>query len=259
MRILAQHPNFEVVCRDNVPTEPLRRASEKYGVHYCANEKERGFATNNNLNFKYCRDKLGMKEDDYFILLNPDIYMLNAQVEELVRVLASKEHKVYVPNLQLDKEGFMQDDNIRMYPKFTNFLQTFLLNKRVTMVDRNEGLEDTSNLWASGAFMVIKAGLYQKIKGLDEQFYLYCEDIDFCARLKQHGVNFHYLPNIKPVHLRRRQSKKILSKHFYWHVGSVIRHSFIPKKIQARRSLLNDSAKVKRVTGRTQHKARATH
>jgi GT2 family glycosyltransferase len=246
MRILAEHPMFEVVCRDNVPTAPLKKACNKYGVHYLANKKEQGFASNNNRNFLYCKNELGMSDSDFFVLLNPDIYMLQTDVNNLAEALKRREHAMYVPNLQLDKEGFMQDDNIRRYPRLRHFAQTFLFKKRVTMIDRQNGLESTQNLWASGAFMVIRAGLYQEVKGLDEQFYLYCEDIDMCARLQKHGVNFHYLPQIKPVHLRGLRSRKVLSKHFIWHVSSVIKHRFVPKNVEARRSNLHEQPTKKR-------------
>ncbi len=239
MRILSQHPDFEIICRDNVPTAPLRQACEKYGVHYVANKKERGFATNNNLNFKYCKEQLKMEPNDYFLLLNPDVYMLSKDVNKLVNELKKQLHQVYVPNLQLDKEGFMQDDNIRHFPKFGHFLQTYLLNRRVTMIDRRNGLDDTFNLWASGAFVVIRSQLYEQVKGLDERYYLYCEDIDMFARLRRNGVRFHYLHDIQPVHFRRRKSRNLASKHFYWHVSSVLKHTILPKQVQSKRSVLH--------------------
>ncbi|WP_318472310.1 glycosyltransferase [Photobacterium leiognathi] len=236
IKTLASHPDITVVCRDNIQTKPLTVACKKYHVHYIANKQKAGFAANNNANFLYCKDTLGMKDDDYFVILNPDIFMTNQAITTLVSSLKALKHDFYAPNLLLDNEQLMLDDNIRVYPKFINFLETYLLNKRATMVNRKAGLLSTHSYWASGAFLIIKAKLYQSAKGLDERYYLYCEDIDFCERLKIRGIHFHYLEHVKPIHYRRRDSKRFMTRYFWWHVFSVFRYSFSKKKFEARKS-----------------------
>jgi len=238
MKELAEHPGIEVICRDNIPTMPLPLACEKYGVHYVCNEAEYGFSANNNANFQYCLDNLGMTPNDYFVVFNPDLYMLKKSINDLVSSVESLNRDFYVPNLLLDKEEFMFDDNIRTYPKFRNFLETYLFNKRSTMLNRESGLIDSKLCWASGAFLILRARLYADAKGLDERYYLYCEDIDFCARLKKKNIYFHYLPHVKATHLRRRDSKRFMSKYFWWHVSSVFKYSFGRKSFESKKSVL---------------------
>lgn len=238
MRLLAEHPDIVVVCRDNVSTQPLKIACKKYQVHYQCNSSPMGFSANNNANFEYCRTHLGMADNDYFIVFNPDLFMQKRQIDAMVLFVKRLNKAFLVPNLLLDNEELMVDDNIRRYPSFFNFIQTYVFNKRVTVVNRSKGLKDTQNYWASGAFLIVKTHIYQSVRGLDERYYMYCEDIDFCARLKKQGVYFHYLPKVKATHLRRRDSKRFLSKYFWWHVASVFRYSFLPRRVEAKKSRL---------------------
>lgn len=64
--------------------------------------------------------------------------------------------------------------------------------------------------------------------GFDERYYMYCEDIDLCYRLKLKKIKLVYLPQFKAIHLAMHENRKILSKAFRWHVSNAI--YFIIKK-----------------------------
>ncbi|EGR3506856.1 glycosyl transferase family 2, partial [Vibrio parahaemolyticus] len=72
-------------------------------------------------------------------------------------------------------------------------------------------------------FIAIKAIHYKKLNGFDENYFMYCEDIDLCYRSKQEGESVLYLPNISAIHFAAHNNRKLLSKHFYWHLKSVFR------------------------------------
>jgi len=238
IKAFSQFPEIEVVCRDNKPVLKLKRYCEKYGTHYFTNDFEQGFAANNNENYMYCKFELGMEEDDYFILINPDVFITKSNIQRLIDNLKKKQINFGVANLFLDREGMVQDDNIRLYPKFSDFLKTYILNKRVTMVNRKKGLSSSLDYWASCAFMIVKAGIYNQLNGLDERYYMYCEDIDFSYRANKADYSLEYLENVRAVHFRRCASKQFLSKYFFWHVQSVFKYSFGKKKETALTSRL---------------------
>jgi len=179
-----------------------------------------------------------MQDKDVFILLNPDIYICEAELEKLIGKVLESKPKLATCNLYLDREYMVQDDNIRTFPNFLNFVKTYLFNDRSTMINRESGLDVTNRHWASGSFLIVEAGLYGQLNGLDESFYMYCEDIDFFQRAGMLGHKFSYLDSIKAVHYRRRNSKRFLSKYFFWHVGSVFRYSFLKRRQQAKKSCL---------------------
>jgi N-acetylglucosaminyl-diphospho-decaprenol L-rhamnosyltransferase len=229
---------INVVCRDNIPSNKLKVYCENFGAHYIANSHEQGFAANNNANFLFCKERLGMQDQDYFILLNPDIDIIAEQVTNLVKTLSNKKIELAACNLYLDREEIVPDDNVRLYPKFNSFVKTYLLNDRSTMVHRGESFGISENHWINGSFMIVLASVYQSLLGLDEQFYLYCEDLDFCYRAKIKGYKLTYLKNVKAVHFKRRDSKNFLSKYFFWHVKSAFIYSFKSKSIRAKKSQL---------------------
>ncbi len=237
---LRKYAEVQVVCRDNKPIDKLQAYCEKYGAIYLANQKQQGFAANNNQNFLYCLNELGMQDDDFFLLLNPDIYISNESIVALLDTIKAKTPKMATCNLYLDREHMVQDDNIRIYPEFSNFIKTYLLNDRSTMVNRDNKFKVTEQHWASCSFMLVQAGLYKELKGLDESYFLYCEDIDFSYRVNLLGIKFLYLESIKAVHYRRRSSKRFLSQYFFWHVASVFKYCFNKKLLQSRKSCLED-------------------
>lgn len=238
IKLLSSFPNIELVCRDNLAVEKLKHYCDKYGVHYLANNKQQGFSANNNANYLYCKFELGMQEDDYFIMVNPDVFISTENVQRLIDSLACQHIDLASANLFLDREEMVVDDNIRTYPKFVNFIETYLFNKRSTMVDRKAGLPEGGEYWASCSFMIVKAAIYNSLNGLDERYYMYCEDIDFCLRAKKAGIPLNYLEEVKAVHFRRCASKRFLSKYFFWHVHSVFKYSFVKKNKLALKSQL---------------------
>lgn len=235
---LQKYENIYVICRDNKPVTKLEKYCKKYDATYIPNTRECGFSSNNNQNFLYCQEHLGMENSDLFILLNPDIFICENELEKLIAKLSYLKIKISTCDLYLDREYMVQDDNIRVFPKFLNFVKTYLLNDRSTMVNRVNGIEVTQQHWASGSFLIIEADLYKKLNGLDESYYMYCEDIDFCQRARMLGYQFSYIDSVKAVHYRRRNSKRFLSKYFIWHVGSVFRYSFLKRTLEAKKSCL---------------------
>jgi len=230
IKALSKFENITVVCCDNEPIGKLKKYCKKYGAHYIANDKEQGFSSNNNANYLYCKFELGMEEGDYFILLNPDIFMTNSNILKLLDCLKKGDIELGIPNLFLDREEMVQDDNIRLYPTFMSFVKTYLFNDRSTMLNRKKGLPLSKAYWGSCAFLIVKADVYNQLNGLDERYYMYCEDIDFSFRANKAGFNLHYLDKVKAVHFRRCSSKQFLSKYFFWHVQSVFKYSFFNKE-----------------------------
>lgn len=238
IKTLSDYAQITVVCRDNKPIGKLKKYCKKYNAHYIANANEQGFSANNNANYMYCKFELGMEEDDYFILLNPDVFISNSHILKLIARLEKGNVNVGIPNLFLDREEMVQDDNIRLYPTFTSFVKTYLFNDRSTMINRKKGLSLSKKYWGSCAFMVVKADVYNQLNGLDERYYMYCEDIDFSFRANKAGFRLQYLEAVKAIHFRRCSSKLFLSKYFFWHVQSVFKYSLFSKKESALHSRL---------------------
>ena len=222
LKHLAKLEDVLVVCRDNLPVSKLRDYCKVNNIIYLPNEKPIGFGENNNLNFRFYQQNLEPKSSDYFLILNPDVVVTNEAMKKLKESFIKTDKLVmYAANLYLDAEYIAQDDNIRRYPKFFDFVKTFLFDDRKTMIDRNMPLPQTNKFWCSAAFLALNVETYLKLRGFNERYYLYCEDIDLCYRASVLNIRVKYLENVKALHFRQRNSKRLFTKYFFWHVQSV--------------------------------------
>jgi GT2 family glycosyltransferase len=71
--------------------------------------------------------------------------------------------------------------------------------------------------WVSGAAMLVRRDLIERIGGLDERFWAYCEDVDLCWRAWQAGYKILFCPNAVITHKVGRSSDQRL-------VPSLIQH-----------------------------------
>src|SRR4029078_6775608 len=54
--------------------------------------------------------------------------------------------------------------------------------------------------WANGACLMVRRSLLLELGGLDEEFFMYFEDVDLCRRLHQHGYRVHHLAEAEIIH-----------------------------------------------------------
>lgn len=243
LKILKRDPRVVIVCRDNIPTGKLRKYCERYGIIYTCNKSPMGFAANNNANFKYYEEHLEPAPNDFFLMLNPDVILTYNATQRLFEHLSTEKNFLYTVNMYHDREFMSHDDNVRTFPTFWDFFRTYLFNQRATMIDRTAGLADngaSDNYWCSCAFLVLKAKHYKQLRGLNESFYLYCEDIEFCKRALKQGLRIRLLENVRAIHLRRRRSLSFLSNHFRWHFFSVLKYQLSKYRLLPFRSRIKN-------------------
>ncbi|MGI1939178.1 glycosyltransferase family 2 protein [Shewanella oncorhynchi] len=186
---------------------------ESYGI---------GFGHNNNVVYKYCKDKLSMGEDDHFLVVNPDVIADSDAIDALINLMLADNTLLAGVNLFKDDNYLMPDNSIRNFPSLFQFVKSFLGMRNASI---NKALvKDAKEVdWAAGSFLAFKSSHYGLLKGFDENYFMYCEDIDICFRSNRLGVPVIFYPQIKIIHLAEHANRTILSKHFFWHISSVVR------------------------------------
>lgn len=58
--------------------------------------------------------------------------------------------------------------------------------------------------WVIGACLMVRREILERVGGLDENFFMYCEDMDWCRRIKQAGWKIYYLPQAQIIHYRSK-------------------------------------------------------
>jgi N-acetylglucosaminyl-diphospho-decaprenol L-rhamnosyltransferase len=223
LKRLAHYDNIVVIFRDNLISLATKSYCYNLNIDYASNNQIKGFSENNNLNYLRAI-QLGMQDNDRFILLNPDIDMSHHDIQQLISVLEQKKPMLAAPNLYLNNQKSLYDDNLRTYPTLLNFIKNYCFGNRKTVINKGEPDAIEQDFWVSGAFMIVAPVLYRELDGFDERYFMYCEDLDFCHRAKQLGIHVTFLANNIAIHFRRCDSRKFLSRAFFQHARSALRY-----------------------------------
>jgi GT2 family glycosyltransferase len=166
-----------------------------------------GFAYAQNQNFQ-------LSNGSYFFLLNPDVLITSGSLQEIVRVF--KEHKdvgIVTPSLTLSHCRHYRTH--KEQPTIQSALHELLsINplvnhfKKQPLYDIHKPLDSYINVdCINGAAFAVRSDAYRLLHGLDEQFFMYFEEMDFCKRIRDTlGMKIALLNNVHVHHLYGRSS-----------------------------------------------------
>lgn len=169
-------------------------------VNLISSEYNGGFAFGNNLGISY-------KDANNYLLLNSDTVVRKGAIEvllETVKVNASA--GVVSPRLEwLDDKP--QQSCFNMHTPVSEFLSAAktgwfskLLNNYVVAMPLDERLSYSD--WTSFACVLIRREVFEQVGLLDDEFFMYFEDAEFCHRVRNAGWKVLNNPNAHVVHLR---------------------------------------------------------
>jgi N-acetylglucosaminyl-diphospho-decaprenol L-rhamnosyltransferase len=170
------------------------------GVRVLPSEN-RGFAAANNRG-------LEVVEAEWILFLNPDTRILSGTLEQLVSLLRARPTVGLAGVRQIDEDGVM-DPTMRRFPNALRSLSVSLggerlplraswLGERVLATDLYD--RETVCDWTVGSFMLARKAAIDDVGGLDERFFIYCEETDLCLRLSQAGWRVAYFPQMTIFH-----------------------------------------------------------
>jgi len=179
-------------------------------VRLIINKKNLGFARANN-------QALRQAQGQYIALVNPDCLIQEDTFIKIIEFFKNHPEAGMVGCKVLNPDGSLQLACRRSFPTpwvaftklvglgrlfpqsrwFGRYNLTYLSPEEVHEVDA-----------VSGSFMVIRRELLREVGYLDESFFLYGEDLDWCYRIKKAGWKIYYIPNTKIIHYKGESSKK---------------------------------------------------
>lgn len=177
-----------------------------------------GFPRGNNIG-------LGLARGQYILLLNPDTVVVDDALQSLVAYLEENEGVGVVGPQLLNGDGSVQSSRRRFPTVALGFLESTWLEsyapdsmlRRYYVLDRpdDEVLEVD---WVTGAALMTRRAVVEAVGGLDEAYYMYFEEPDFCRRVKQAGWRVVYLPQAKIVHYVGKSSEQaVTARHINFH------------------------------------------
>lgn len=141
---------------------------------------------------------------DYFLLLNSDVELRGRWIEPLLEAMeADPSMGAVMPKIrsQRDPRMFEYAGACGGFIDRLGFL--FCRGRVLKTVEADEGQYDEQRdiFWASGAAMLVRADLYRRLGGLDEEFFAHMEEIDLCWRLQNAGYRIVAEPRSVVYHV----------------------------------------------------------
>ncbi len=205
VRDLTERSSFEIFVIDNCSRDgDLDDVMLRFpDVNYVFLKANLGFAKANNVAIKRARGK-------YIALLNPDTYLLNPAFDVMTDYLDSHPQVGAVGPKLLTPDGGLQFDAARNLPTLaTEFAHNFFVHKLFprTRLGGSDYIRWWDHLDARevgalcGACMVVRSEAVKTAGLLDENFFLYWEDVEWCYRIKRAGWKVNYQPAAEVHHL----------------------------------------------------------
>ena len=136
--------------------------------------------------------------------MNPDIRLTSNIFPTLLSALKDAEVGVVAP-LVVNKNGEIED-SARFFP--TPFKIICKALGRCKGGDYVVGQARIFPDWVGGMCMLLRREVYWQAGGFNENFFLYYEDVDLCARIWLQGLKVVVIPQVSAVHDARRSSHK---------------------------------------------------
>lgn len=190
-------------------------------VTYIFNNQNLGFAKANNLIIPQIANT-----SSYHLILNPDTQFEPTVISKLINELKKdKELALIAPAVKFP-DGKHQY-NVRKYPTFFDLVirKLKIFKKRIHNHEyRNINLSKPLYPEAiHGCFMLFKTEDFITIKGFDERYFLYMEDIDICKKIDALGKKKRYYPEVVITHALKKGSSKN-NKLFLYHLSSAVKY-----------------------------------
>lgn len=192
----------------------IRESSWESWVTLIEAPRNGGFAYGNNLGFTIARRH---SRPDYLHMLNPDTTVKPGAVRALVEFL--EEHAdVGIAGSRFENADGSDWPFAFRFPSLLSEIEgglqlgfvTRLLSRHVVarvMTPTPQPID-----WGSGASLLIRSTVLDRIGGLDESFFLYFEETEFCWRAKRAGFATWYVPQSRVVHIGS-QSTHVHEQH----------------------------------------------
>ena len=197
----AQNAECEIVVADNHSSDnSLKVLAEEFPqVRVITLDQNYGFAQGYNLALKQINS-------DYYILCNNDIELRSDAVSPLIHLLESKPNAAAaMPKIKSLRNpemfeyagaagGFIDRYG---YP----FCRGRILDNVETDHHQYDTVKNNQIFWATGAFIAVRASVFNSLGGFDSSFFAHMEEIDLCWRIKNLGMDILYCPEAEAYHL----------------------------------------------------------
>ncbi len=212
--LAADSQDISVVVVDNASADGskerieagLRELGSPDWVDFVPLDHNGGFAHGNNVAIRHGVEKNGGKWPEFVWFLNPDTYVRPGACAALIAFLEAHPDVGIVGSRLEDPDGTGQASRYR-FPSIASEFEaglrlgvvSRLLSDKIVasaLVDHDHEID-----WVAGASMMVRRAVFDAVGLMDDDYFLYFEETDFCLASKRAGWRCWYVPQSRVVHL----------------------------------------------------------
>ena len=210
---------------DNSPTDKLRNKFTHPDIEYSFIGKNIGFGAAHNRVIEKIKDY-----SKYHLILNPDVSFTPSVVPNLIKEM-EKENDIAMIAPKASFPNGEHQFSCRRYPSGFELLvrRSGILKIMFSSLIKKGEYNDKDltksfdSQFIRGCFQLYKTEDFLTVKGFDERYFLYMEDVDICRKIDTIGKKKRYFPKEQIIHVLKRDSSKRL-KPFMFHTSSIIKY-----------------------------------
>ena len=206
--------SYEIFVVDNASSDGSPEMVEKRfpQVKLIRNKENLGFARANNQAIKLSNGR-------YILLLNSDTIVLDGALDKMVEFMNDRPDAGAAGCRLLNPDGSLQK-SIRNFPSLINAYWTNSLLRRLFPKAQITELVTSPKLYLTirevdsvmGAFLILRSTVVELAGSLDEEFFMYREEIDLCYRIRKTGWKVYFCPLAEIIHLGGASSERVKSE-----------------------------------------------
>lgn len=194
--------SYEIIVVDNASTDGSREYLREHFPHVrlIESEKNLGFSGGNNLGAKASKGSL-------LLLLNNDTRLTSSLAPAVNEFDTDKQLGVLGCRMSYGNGAFQPSVGFEHTPLrvvlswigIGGFSFAPRIFKRVDDEESHYTIP-LEGAWVSGAFLMTRRDIWEELSGLDERYFMYIEDVDYCKRSRMTGYKVAYTPSVTIIH-----------------------------------------------------------
>ena len=206
--------NFEILITDNGSNDGSVQMIKNFAKKYknftaIFNDSNTGYGKANNQGIKKAKGK-------YILLLNNDTIVYKGSLDKLVEFAEKTPDAGVVGSKLLNMDGTLQNSCFN-FPTITNAIKEYFFG-HIGLFDKFAPKGDKPVTVDSlvGAVFLITPKAHKLVGNLDERYFAYFEDIDYCRQVWKNGLKVYYLPESVITHYHGATFKKLADESERW-------------------------------------------
>jgi len=198
---LAEIPDFHVIVVDSASSDGTLDSVSDLPLTAIGLDQNRGFGHACNVGWR-------RGEAPFVLFLNPDAVIDEGSVRRLIEAAETDPRVGVAAPRIVDSQGEL-DFSLRRFPRLrSTYAQAFFLHRVLPAADWTDEVLRAADAyerpwapdWVSGACLLVPRRVLERLAGFDEDFFMYCEDIDLCRRVWDLDLVVTFVPDSVAVH-----------------------------------------------------------